>query len=102
MQAIIDRFPGTRVEWSVSKKGVHILALGKPNARGKGRNAAGTEVEMYDRGQYIALTGDVLPGRPAELADYGAELLALKAEHHIGDPAPETAPRSDAELAGGL
>lgn len=92
-QAILDRFPGTYAEWSVSLKGLHIVAIGKPDVHGKSPDG---RVEMYDRGQYCALTGDALPGR-TEVVDFAAELRALKAEFLIASHKPDVAPLTDAE-----
>lgn len=63
-------------ERSQSGRGVHIIVRGvlPPGGRRKG------SVEMYDRGRYFALTGNVLPKCSAIIEDRQAELNEL---HHL-------------------
>lgn len=94
-RAVLDRFPpNAYVEVSISGKGLHVLAIGKPVARGK---SADGKLEMYDRGQYVALTGSVLEGR-TEIVECAEVLTRLKAERGIGAPKLDKQPLSDAEL----
>lgn len=94
-QAIIARFP-TYAEISVSGKGVHIIGCGTLPAGGNRKGP----IEMYDRGRYFTMTGNVLPDHD-QLTDcqtildsWHAEMFPAKAPHHPKPP-QDTAHRLD-------
>jgi hypothetical protein len=67
---------------STSGRGVHVVVRGeKPGPRCRATVDGHNKVEMYDTGQYMALTGRVLPGgRPSTVEDRGEALAALYRE----------------------
>ncbi|MDP9438111.1 MAG: DUF3987 domain-containing protein, partial [Actinomycetota bacterium] len=65
-------------EISSSGRGLHVVVRGeKPGPRCKDK---GKGVEMYDRRQYLAVSGRPLPGRRATVEDRGEALAALYRE----------------------
>lgn len=68
-QDIIDQLKGY-AEISPSGEGVRIVGLGK--LRRKGRKKA--NIEMYDSGRYLTLTGHRLDGSSADIVDIDAAL----------------------------
>ncbi|AIZ45151.1 hypothetical protein QR90_08620 [Deinococcus radiopugnans] len=72
---VLNPFP-SYTERSVSGQGLHVLVAGQlpPTVR---RGAVGTvDVELIDCG-FLAITGDRLPGTPADVAPHPEALLAL-------------------------
>jgi putative DNA primase/helicase len=83
---IVARF-ATFTEVSPSGRGVHIIGLG----RKPGPRCRKGPLEIYGKGRFLAMTGRLLAGRPAELRDCQAELDQLYLET-FGDPVdPNTA-----------
>jgi P4 family phage/plasmid primase-like protien len=82
-QQILDRFPNTYAEYSRSGTGIHIwLRTSKPLPEGRTRT---NNVEIYQNKRYIAVTMNILPNRPQDMADYTDELHNLYHEL-FGDP----------------
>jgi putative DNA primase/helicase len=74
-QRILDKFPNTYAEYSRSGRGIHIwLRTSKPLPT-SGRRAG--NVEIYQDKRYIAITMNILPNRPQDIADYTDELHNL-------------------------
>ncbi|MDH7497233.1 MAG: hypothetical protein QHH05_02120 [Syntrophomonadaceae bacterium] len=63
-------------ELSVSGRGLHIILRGRLSGPGNRRPWADGEVEMYDRGRYFVMTGQVLEGRTV-IEDRQAQLEAV-------------------------
>jgi hypothetical protein len=86
---IIEQFPGTYMEISASKTGIHILGLTTrplpPNGRKRGR------IEMYTDRRYVMLTGDTIPGHE-RLGDITE--AALKFHTEVFPPAPPRPPQT--------
>jgi primase-polymerase (primpol)-like protein len=102
-QRILDRFPNTYAEYSLSGRGIHIwLRTSKPLPEdGKRTNG----VEIYQNKRYIAITMDILPNRPQDIVDYTDELHNLYEELFgsdgngtLSEPDDETYQLSDTEL----
>jgi putative DNA primase/helicase len=89
-QPILAAFGDTYMEISPSGKGVKIFAraslsgdgkrvyvdaLGKPTPKDKSDGA----IEIYDRGRYFTVTGDLLNGAPLQIEDHQADVNALYA-----------------------
>jgi hypothetical protein len=91
---IIDQFPGTYMEISASKTGIHILGLTTrplpPNGRKRGR------IEMYTDRRYVMLTGDTIPGHE-RLGDITEAALKFHAE--VFPPAPPRPPQTPREAS---
>ena len=67
-------------ELSTSGKGIHVVVRGeKPGSRCRA-TVDGHKIEVYDAGQYMALTGRPLPGHPLTVEDRHEELAALYRE----------------------
>ena len=64
-------------EISPSGKGVHIIARGKLPGNGKKIRHEDGALEMYDRGRFFVITGDVLPGATATVEERDAEVRDL-------------------------
>jgi len=93
-QQILERFPNTYAEYSLSKRGIHIwLRTSRPlPADGRRRGS----VEIYQDKRYIAITMDILPNRPQDMADYTDELHELYRElFGDDDNSPPTTPDDD-------
>jgi putative DNA primase/helicase len=73
---------GTYTEFSPSGRGLRIIGRGKlpPGRRRDG------QIELYDTGRYLTITGDHVPGTSATIEERQAELEALHARLF---PAPE-------------
>jgi len=76
-QAIIDRF-NSYTEISPSGTGVKIYFKGKKPGPKCKHTALG--IEIYERGRFLAVTGDLLPGSPDDLMDRQEELNSFYAE----------------------
>jgi P4 family phage/plasmid primase-like protien len=102
-QRILDRFPNTYAEYSLSGRGIHIwLRTSKPLPE-DGRRTNG--IEIYQNKRYVAITMNILPNRPQDIADYTDELHNLYHELFGNDgngtpsePDDETHQLSEAEL----
>lgn len=81
-QEIVDQFP-TYAEVSPSNRGVKIFLVGrKPDfARSAVKNidpdGEPGELEVYQDGRYFTVTGNILPGSPADVTDCQRQLDAL-------------------------
>jgi len=84
----------TYAEVSPSGEGVRLFALGSLEGL-DGRKRG--NVEMYDRGRYLTVTGAHLEGTPDTLEDRAAELASVHAEHIAPPPAPEAKPGRNGE-----
>lgn len=73
---ILDRMPATFVEVSPSGTGLHIFGRGWVG-RGRRIRSGDRSVEVYDRGRYIAVTGQRFEAAPARLADISAVVATL-------------------------
>ena len=71
-QAILDACAGTYVEVSPSGRGLHVFGLATV---GRGRRLG--QVEVYDRGRYMTVTGDRFGAAPCRLADISAVVGSL-------------------------
>jgi primase-polymerase (primpol)-like protein len=67
-QRILDRMPGTFVEFSQSGKGMHVFGFAD-GVRGRVVKVPGGKIEVYGWGRYVAVTGNRLAGTPCKLAD---------------------------------
>lgn len=95
---ILARFP-TYAEISPSGTGLKLFGRGiKPGSKCHAHLPDGVRIEIYDRRRFVALTGDHLPGTPAEPIDCQAELDAAYAEWFPEDT-PEARAKRDAMLA---
>jgi len=86
-------------EISQSETGIHLLAKGKlpPGGRKTGKAVPwGGDIEMYDTGRFLALTGTHLPDTPLSVEDRQAEIAELHAQFFSPQPQPAPAgtPRS--------
>jgi putative DNA primase/helicase len=72
---ILDRFPNTYAEYSLSGRGIHIWLRTSRPLPVDGRRTNG--IEIYQNKRYIAITMDILPDRPQDIADYTDELHNL-------------------------
>lgn len=84
----------TYAEVSPSGEGVRLFALGSLEGL-DGRKRG--NVEMYDRGRYLTVTGAHLEGTPDTLEDRATELASVHAEHIAPPPAPEAKPGRNGE-----
>jgi hypothetical protein len=92
-QQILERFPNTYAEYSLSKRGIHIwLRTSKPLPE-DGRRTNG--IEIYQNKRYIAITMDILPDRPQDMRDYTDELHELYRELFGDDNNSPTTPDDD-------
>ncbi len=87
-RSVLDRFPGTYIESSISGTGLHILCLGtKPE--GKCRcNLGDGHIEVYGSDRYLCVSGRRFEEAPAELRDCTQEITELVAEL-FGQPADD-------------
>lgn len=69
---IVADCPGTYVEVSPSGRGLHIFGLATV---GRGRRLG--QVEVYDRGRYMTVTGQVWEDRPIRLTDFSQAVSSL-------------------------
>jgi len=102
-QRILERFPDTYAEYSLSGHGIHIWVRTSRPLPDDGKRTDG--VEIYQNKRYIAITMDILPDRPQDIADYTNELHNLYAELFGSDgngapsePDDETYQLSNTEL----
>jgi len=89
---------GSYAEYSVSGKGIHIIARGKlpPHGRRKG------SVEMYETGRYFCMTGN--RANDAPIRECQSEIDAVHAKYIAGperERAPEPPPRRAEAPTGG-
>jgi len=97
--AIISRLD-SYTELSPSGAGVHILV--RANLPGKGRRSG--KIEIYDSARYFTMTGNHLPGAPAEILERQMELDQLLHELFPAalrlstSASPELSSLSDEEL----
>src|SRR6185437_10206208 len=94
--AIVNGF-ATYAEVSPSGMGIKLFGRGSLTWR-KGRKVKlsdGQELELYDRGRYFTMTGQVVPGAAATLTNCGDALAALIAERFT-TPTEKTAKPSNA------
>lgn len=75
-QRILDRVPATYVEVSPSGDGLHVFGFAKVG-RGRRLRVDGGQVEVYDRGRYIAVTRERFNGSPSRLADISEVIASL-------------------------
>jgi hypothetical protein len=76
-------------ETSPNGRGIHVYMLGSFQGAGirSEKFSDDTRFEMYCRGRYFTLTGNQLPGTPAELNEFDCEQLANRARRgEIGPP----------------
>lgn len=67
---LLDAAGATWVERSVSGDGLHVWGRGRlPGGNGRRLNLRPGSVELYDRGRYIAVTGDTWGDTPRRLGD---------------------------------
>lgn len=74
-------------EYSQSRTGVHIIVLGEVN--GPGRNTE--QFEIYDRGRFFVVTGDVVDGTSPEVLDRQEEVFVLYASTWVSEAATTVA-----------
>lgn len=60
-------------EFSPSGTGIHILVLVNNRGDNENRSRDGNGYEMYHKGRYLTVTGNRVPGTPAEIADRSEE-----------------------------
>ncbi len=76
---VVERL-NSYAEFSSSGRGVHVVVKGeKPGSRCR-KVADGHEVELYDSGQYMALTGNHFPGTPNSVEERQEALVGLYRE----------------------
>jgi primase-polymerase (primpol)-like protein len=75
-QDVLDRVPPTYVEVSPSGTGLHVFGFAVVG-RGRHVNFEDGRAEVYDRGRYIAVTGERFAGTPARLADISTTVASL-------------------------
>lgn len=63
-------------EFSISGQGLHVVVAGRLPPAGRRGHVAGIGVELIECG-FLAITGDRLPGTPADVAPHPEALLAL-------------------------
>jgi hypothetical protein len=98
-QEIIARL-NTYADVSPSGTGVKLIGIGKlPD--GKGRKSKDGMIEVYDRLRYFAITGQRLPGCPAEPQQCQAALEDLL-RHRVSPPKPSPEPTRLAATPSGL
>ncbi len=85
-RAIVEELD-SYTEVSPSGAGLRIFVLGEPPPNGKRRG----NVEIYDRKQYLTVTGHHLPGTPTTIEARQSELERVHAAH-VATPAPTPAP----------
>lgn len=85
---IVTAFKGCYVEWSPSRRGVHIIGRGRlPDRRGDGRTGRRTkgrgfkQIEAYDRLRYFTLTGWPLDGSSSTIGEAQAALDTLVSDY---------------------
>jgi primase-polymerase (primpol)-like protein len=76
--AIMERF-ATYAERSISGTGIHLLCLSDPKPGTTCKHEA-RGIELYDRDRFMVMTGDLLPGSPADLEPRTAMVHALYRE----------------------
>lgn len=100
---IIDRLD-SYTELSSSGRGIHVVVRGgKPGRRCRDAKKG---IEIYDRKQYLAITGRVLPGRRKTVEDRHEALAALHREtfpegdggHDEGLPSAASPPMEDEDV----
>lgn len=97
-RAIVDRF-GTYAEVSPSGTGVKLIGRGVfPGTGRKVKLAEEQELELYNRERYFTITGDLVPGAPADVMECSAALNAVMQEHFANN-APDGAPSAKASGA---
>lgn len=75
-RSILDQFPDTYVEVSMSGTGLHIFGLGRLDM-GRRIRTGGRQVEAYSTGRYIAVTGVRFEACPSRLADLSEALASI-------------------------
>jgi putative DNA primase/helicase len=92
-KAIIKRFP-TYAEVSPSGTGIKMFGRGVvPEGRKRTRN-----IEMYDRGRFFTMTGNVLDDHPIDVAECGEELARFHAETFPPEVINQASPASPKEV----
>ena len=90
-QALVDSvyagLPNSYTEWSPSGIGKHILVRCNPAIIPKGTNAG--DVEIYTRGRYTTMTGNVVEGRNLDLVQ-ADELVASLHSYLTGGSASQS------------
>ena len=71
-------------EFSPSGTGVHILARCSKPFPGGGVHRE--EIELYEKGRFFTVTGNVLAGGPSDIVDCTDAVLALYAKHSTPEP----------------
>jgi len=82
-QDIITRC-ASYTELSQSGKGLHILAYGQlPRGRKQAGipTSPGSQIEMYNNGRYLVMTGDLWPGAVAFIESREAQIATLHAQY---------------------
>lgn len=74
-------------ERSVSGSGLHVIVKGAVPSGGNRRGS----VEMYDRGRFFVVTGDVIAGTPRTIEERSIEIGAVHATF-VARPEPERRP----------
>jgi len=95
-QQILERFPNTYAEYSLSGRGIHIWVRTSRPLPDDGKRTNG--IEIYQNKRYIAITMDILPHRPQNIADYTDELHSLYHELFRNEHTEETHQLSEDEL----
>jgi hypothetical protein len=75
-RVIVERFSDTYMEISPSGLGLKIWCRGKLPAAVAIAVQDG-RIEMYDRGRYFTVTGNVFRGAPLQVEDHAADVLSL-------------------------
>lgn len=95
---ILQQFPGTYAESSVSETGIHILARNTAGVVGKRRN----NVEVYSGSRFFVVTGDRLGLRPSTITAHPDALARLLESLADDDPPPVEAQPQSASTGGGV
>jgi putative DNA primase/helicase len=72
---IAIRAVNSYTEFSPSRKGIHLFAFGTLPERGRRNDLA--HFEIYSDGQFLTVTGDVVPGGPTRIEPRSRELRTL-------------------------
>lgn len=69
-QRIVEQVP-TYAEFSPSRKGIHIYGISDPLPKSSKKS----HCELYSAGRFATITGDKLPGSPADIVDVNVDWL---------------------------
>jgi hypothetical protein len=74
---IVERFADTYIEQSPSAKGLKIFAKGELPGKGKAQRVEDGRIEIYDRGRFFTLTGNVFNDSPSQIEEHQIDIDEL-------------------------